>query len=188
LFVCHTLYRNSDVFILCRLLSVSSQVMESFVAHMCLIHPLLEGCKMRVAMDLAQLELVLSLFCQGDVASLGHPYKMLWALRLVTTHKYCLLFPYHIAGNSRGTNFRWLPLFNFLQINFQGTSYYILSYYSRFLFLRIGQNPWKSWNFSPSKISSYIQYFCRRIHSSYYWYKMAECVLYAHSISDDCCS
>ena len=92
LFVCHTLYRNSDVFILCRLLSVSSQVMESFVAHMCLIHPLLEGCKMRVAMDLAQLELVLSLFCRGNVASLGHPYKMLQALRLVT-HKYCSVSP-----------------------------------------------------------------------------------------------
>ena len=49
--------------------------MDSFVAHVCLIRPLGEGGKMRVAMDLAQLELVLNLFCRGDVSSLGHPYK-----------------------------------------------------------------------------------------------------------------
>ena len=69
-----------------RLLFVSSQVMESFVAHVCLIRPLGEGGKMRVAMDLAQLELVLGLFCRGDVSSLGHPYKMLRALRLLLLH------------------------------------------------------------------------------------------------------
>ena len=69
-----------------RLLIVSSQVMESFVAHVCLIRPLGEGGKMRVAMDLAQLELVLGLFCRGDVSSLGHPYKMLRALRLLVPH------------------------------------------------------------------------------------------------------
>ena len=57
--------------------------MKSFVAHVCLIRPLGEGGKMRVAMDLAQLELVLGLFCRGDVSSLGHPYKMLRALRLL---------------------------------------------------------------------------------------------------------
>ena len=60
--------------------------MESFVAHVCLIRPLGEGGKMRVAMDLAQLELVLGLFCRGDVSSLGHPYKMLRALRLLSLH------------------------------------------------------------------------------------------------------
>ena len=60
--------------------------MESFVAHVCLIRPLGEGGKMRVAMDLAQLELVLGLFCRGDVSSLGHPYKMLRALRLLVMH------------------------------------------------------------------------------------------------------
>ena len=71
-----------DILILpCRLCVVSSQVMESFVAHVCLIRPLGEGGKMRMAMDLAQLELVLGLFCRGDVSSLGHPYKMLRALR-----------------------------------------------------------------------------------------------------------
>ena len=72
-----------------RLLIVSSQVMESFVAHVCLIRPLGEGGKMRVAMDLAQLELVLGLFCRGDVSSLGHPYKMLRALRLLETTTNC---------------------------------------------------------------------------------------------------
>ena len=41
---------------------------------------------MRIAMDLAQLELVLGLFCCGDVSNLGHPYKMLRALRLLVTH------------------------------------------------------------------------------------------------------
>lgn len=57
--------------------------MESFVAHVCLVRPLGEGGKMRLAMDLAQLELVLGLFCHGDVARLGQPYKMLRALRSV---------------------------------------------------------------------------------------------------------
>ena len=41
---------------------------------------------MRVAMDLAQLELVLGLFCRGDVSSLGQPYKMLRALRSLVTY------------------------------------------------------------------------------------------------------
>jgi len=68
-----------------RLLVVSSQVMESFVAHVCLVRPLGEGGKMRLAMDLAQLELVLGLFCHGDVARLGQPYKMLRALRSVVS-------------------------------------------------------------------------------------------------------
>jgi len=73
------------VFLLDRLLVVSSQVMESFVAHVCLVRPLGEGGKMRLAMDLAQLELVLGLFCHGDVARLGQPYKMLRALRSVVS-------------------------------------------------------------------------------------------------------
>ena len=56
---------------------------------------------MRVAMDLAQLELVLGLFCRGDVSSLGHPYKMLRALRLLLRHvddsmvfgrRYCFIY------------------------------------------------------------------------------------------------
>ena len=53
------------------------------MAHVCLVRPLGEGGKMRLAMDLAQLELVLGLFCHGDVARLGQPYKMLRALRSV---------------------------------------------------------------------------------------------------------
>jgi len=57
--------------------------MDTFVAHVCLVRPLGEGGKMRLAMDLAQLELVLGLFCHGDVARLGQPYKMLRALRSV---------------------------------------------------------------------------------------------------------
>ena len=44
------------------------QVMELFVTHVCLIRPLGEGGKLRVAMDLAHLELVLGLFCRGDIA------------------------------------------------------------------------------------------------------------------------
>ena len=75
-----------DPLTLSRFLTVSSQVMESFVAHVCLICPLGEGGKMKVTMDLAQLELVLGLFCHGDVSSLGHPYKMLQALRLLVTY------------------------------------------------------------------------------------------------------
>ena len=75
--------------------------MESFVAHVCHICPLGEGGKMRVAMDLAQLELVLGLFCRGDVSSLGHPYKILGALRLLLRHvddsmvfgrRYCFIY------------------------------------------------------------------------------------------------
>ena len=82
----HTHLHLHDFILPCRLLIVSSQIMESFVAHVCLIRPLGEGGKMRVAMDLAQLELVLGLFCRGDVSSLGQPYKMLRALRLLITH------------------------------------------------------------------------------------------------------
>ena len=59
--------------------------MESFVAHICLICPLGEGGKMRVAMDLAQLQLVLDLFCRGDVSNLGHPLQDASNPQVITT-------------------------------------------------------------------------------------------------------
>lgn len=63
-----------------QLREVTVRVLELYVCHVCLLRPLSEGGKMRVATDTAQVELALAPF-HSKLAELGRPYKMLRALR-----------------------------------------------------------------------------------------------------------
>ena len=67
---------------------------------------------------------------------------------------------YRIAGNFRGTKISMITSFQLFANKFSRyiqalSPIYYLKTISRFLFLRIGQNPRKPRNFCPSKISSY---------------------------------
>lgn len=59
---------------------ICSRCIELFVRHACLVRPLGEGGKLRLASDFAQMEHALSPLCRR-VSDLGKSYRLLRAFR-----------------------------------------------------------------------------------------------------------
>lgn len=59
---------------------ICCRCIDLFVRHACLVRPLGEGGKLRLAADFAQMELAISPFCKR-VSDLGKPYRLLRAFR-----------------------------------------------------------------------------------------------------------
>ncbi|XP_052781963.1 conserved oligomeric Golgi complex subunit 5-like isoform X1 [Mya arenaria] len=72
-FTCHDFIMECIQPISCRCISL-------FVRHACMVRPLGEGGKLRLAADFAQMELAISPFCKR-ASDLGKPYRLLRAFR-----------------------------------------------------------------------------------------------------------
>ncbi|XP_029318165.1 conserved oligomeric Golgi complex subunit 5 [Cottoperca gobio] len=60
--------------------SIAQRAIELFIRHTCLLRPLGEGGKMRLAADFAQMEMAVAPLCRR-VSDLGKPYRMLRSFR-----------------------------------------------------------------------------------------------------------
>ncbi|XP_066994228.1 conserved oligomeric Golgi complex subunit 5 [Anabrus simplex] len=72
-------FQNQDVVSKC-CVSVAGRCLELFLRHACLVRPLGEGGRMKLAADFAQMELAVAPLCR-QVSELGRPYKMLRSFR-----------------------------------------------------------------------------------------------------------
>ena len=61
---------------------ICCRCIDLFIRHACLVRPLGEGGKLRLAADFAQMEMAISPFCKR-VSDLGKPYRLLRAFRWV---------------------------------------------------------------------------------------------------------
>ena len=61
---------------------IACRCIDLFVRHACLVRPLGEGGKLRLAADFAQMEMAISPFCKR-VSDLGKHYRLLRAFRFV---------------------------------------------------------------------------------------------------------
>ncbi|KAH3880912.1 hypothetical protein DPMN_004834, partial [Dreissena polymorpha] len=69
-----------EQFIIDCLQSICCRCIDLFVRHACLVRPLGDGGKLRLAADFAQMELAISPFCKR-ASDLGKPYRLLRAFR-----------------------------------------------------------------------------------------------------------